>query len=159
RILTPARPGHPLAHPVTMEEIPPPPLSLLKDRPVDPSYVPGLPGLRQGVMVEDDYGRQRPKFDGIIIRQSRVEGDAVVIPAGGLVYLEDTWGGEVALRGEPIPYLTHEPVYIDYDMSIVVKEDVTIPAGESVVVGGTVYHYYATVGHEQMSNHTLHVRT
>jgi len=38
------------------------------------------------------------------------------------------------------------PTYIDYDMSIVVKENVTIPADQSVVVGGHVYHYDATIG-------------
>ncbi|HEY7493613.1 MAG TPA: hypothetical protein VIH59_21195, partial [Candidatus Tectomicrobia bacterium] len=158
-ILTPARPGFPLANPVTLEEVPPPPLSLLRERPVNPIYVPGLPGLPQGKLVTDDYGNKKPKYDGVLIRQSRVEGGKVVIPAGGLVYLEDTWRGEVALVGEPLAYLGKEPIYIDYDMSIVVKKEVTIPAGESVVIGGQVYHYYATVGHGKMANHTLHVRT
>ena len=157
--LTPAKSGWPLAHPLAESDIAPPPLSLMSDRPVNPAYVPGLPGLPQGRIVTDDYGVQRPKFDGVLIRKSRVEHGQVVIPAGGLVYLEDTWGGEVALRGEPIPVLGRLSTYIDYDMTIVVKENVSIPAGQSVVVGGQVYHYYATVGHERMSNHALHVRT
>jgi hypothetical protein len=158
-ILTPARPGIPLANPITTEELPPPPFSLLKDRPVNPIYVPGLPGLPQGKLMTDDYGNKKPKYDGIIIRQSRVENGQVIIPPGGLVYLEDTWRGEVALVGEQLAYLGKEPIYIDYDMSIVVKKDVTIPSGESVVIGGQVYHYYATVGHGRTANHTLHVRT
>ena len=158
-VLTPARPGIPLANPVTAEEIPPPPLSLLKDRPVNPIYVPGLPGLPQGKLVTDDFGNKKPKHDGVIIRQSRVDGGQVLIPPGGLVYLEDTWRGEVALVGERLAYLGKEPIYIDYDMSIVIKKDVTIPSGESVAIGGQVYHYYATVGHGRMANHTLHVRT
>jgi hypothetical protein len=149
----------PLANPITSEDLPPPPLSLMKDRPVNPIYVPGLPGLPQGKLVTDDYGNKKPKYDGVIIRQSRVEGGQVIIPPGGLVYLEDTWRGEVALVGEPIAYLGKEPIYIDYDMSIVVKKDVTIPRGESVAIGGQVYHYYATVGHGRTANHTLHVRT
>ena len=159
KILTPARPGLPLANPVTTIEIPPPPLSLLKDRPVNPAYVPGLPGLPQGKIALDDLGNKKPKHDGVLIRQSRVQDGQVLIPAGGLVYLEDTWRGEVALVGERIAYLGQEPAYIDYDMSIVVQRDVTIPSGDSVAVGGQVYHYYATVGHEQTANHTLHVRT
>ena len=158
-ILTPARPGMPLANPITTAELPPPPFSLLKDRPVNPIYVPGLPGLPQGKLMTDDYGNKKPKYDGIIIRQSRVENGQVIIPPGGLVYLEDTWRGEVALVGEQLAYLGKEPIYIDYDMSIVVKKDVTIPSGESVVIGGQVYHYYATVGHGRTANHTLHVRT
>jgi hypothetical protein len=88
-----------------------------------------------------------------------VENGDVVIPPGGLVYHEDTWGGEVALRGEQIPVLGRLSTYVDYNMTTVVKENVTIPAGQSVVVGGQVYHYYATVGHNKTANHTLHVKT
>jgi hypothetical protein len=159
KVLTPARDGMPLANPITTEQIPPPPLSLMKDRPVNPAYVPGLPGLPQNKPVLNDYGIKKPKYDGILIRQSRVQDGHVVIPPGGLVYLEDTLRGEVALVGEHIAYLGKNPTYIDYDMSIVVQQDVTIPSGGSVVVGGQVYHYYATVGHGQTANHTLHVRT
>jgi hypothetical protein len=158
-VLTPAKPGVPLAHPIAAEALAPPPLSLMADRPVKPAYVPGLPGLAQNLMVSDDFGRKIPKFDGVFIRQSKVENGEVVIPAGGLYYLEDTWGGEVALRGEQVPILGRMATYIDYDMSIEVQENVTIPAGGSAVVGGQVYYYYATVGHEQMANHALHVRT
>lgn len=159
QILQPARPGMPLAHPIAEADIAPPPFSLVAERPVRPAYVPGLPGLPQGRQVTDDFGRTPPKFDGILIRQSRAENGEVVIPAGGLAYLEDTWGGQVALRGEPIPVLGRLPTYVDYDMTIVVQEDVTIPAGGSVAVGGTVYQYYASVGHNNTANHTLHVKT
>ncbi|MEP9348619.1 hypothetical protein [Xanthobacter sp. KR7-225] len=158
-LLTPAKPGWPLAHPIATTDIPPPPFSLLADRPVKPAYVPGLPGLPQGRLVSDDFGRKPPKYDGVFIRRSRVENGAVVIPPGGLVFMEDTWGGEVALRGEQVPVLSRLPTYVDYDMTIVVKKDVTIPAGGSVAVGGQVFNYYATVGHEKMANHTVHVRT
>lgn len=158
--LTPLAPGVPIAHPVAKEDLPPPPFSLIADRPVNPAYVPGLPGLKQAVAVKDDFGLNRPpKFDSVLIRKSRVENGEVVIPPGGLAYLEDTWGGEVALRGEPLPVLGRMPTYIDYDMSILIKENVTIPAGGSVDVGGQVYHYFATVGHERTANHALHVRT
>lgn len=159
QVLQQAKPGMPLAHPLAKDDIAPPPFSLIADRPVKPAYVPGLPGLRSGQPVADDFGRKPPKFDSVFIRKSRVENGEVVIPPGGLVYLEDTWGGEVALRGEPLPVLGKVPTYVDYDMSIVVKENVTIPAGQSVVVGGQVYQYYATVGHNQTANHTLHVKT
>ena len=159
QVLQQAKPGMPLAHPLAKDDIAPPPFSLVADRPVKPAYVPGLPGLRAGQPVVDDFGRKPPKFDSVFIRKSRVENGEVVIPPGGLVYMEDTWGGEVALRGEPLPVLDKVPTYVDYDMSIVVKENVTIPAGQSVVVGGQVYHYYATVGHNQTANHTLHVKT
>lgn len=158
-LLTPARPGWPLGHPVAQSELPDPPLSLVADQPKNPAYVTGLPGLPQGRIVSDDYRGKKEKFDGVFIRKSRVEKGQVIIPPGGLVFLEDTWGGEVALRGEQIPVLGHLPTYIDYDMSIVVKENVTIPAGQSVVVGGHVYHYDTTVGHQRMMNHTLHVKT
>ena len=135
KILTPARPDWPLAHPIATQDIPPPPFSLIADRPKDPAYVAGLPGLPQGRIVTDDYGVNRPKFDGVFIKKSRVENGQIVIPAGGLVYLEDTFGGEVAMRGEPLPVLGRMPTYVDYDMSIVVEENVTIPAGQSVAVG------------------------
>lgn len=159
KVLQPAKPGLPLAHPIATTDIPAPPFSLIADRPVKPAYVPGLPGLPQGVPVTDDFGRKPPKFDAVFIRKSRVENGEVIIPPGGLAYHEDTWGGQVALRGEPIPVLGKLSTYVDYDMSIVVKENVTIPAGQSVVVGGQVYQYYATVLHEKTANHTLHVKT
>ncbi|WP_208621840.1 hypothetical protein [Bordetella genomosp. 12] len=158
-VLTPARPDVPLAHPIAAEPIAPPPFSLIAERPVKPAYVTGLPGLPQYRMVSDDFGRKIAKYDGVFIRQSRVEQGEVVIPPGGLYYLEDTWGGEVALRGEQVPMLGRMATFVDYDMSIEVQENVTIPAGGSVVVGGQVYQYYATVGHETMANHALHVRT
>jgi hypothetical protein len=159
KVLRPAKPGMPLAHPIAEKDIAPPPFSLIADRPVRPAYVPGLPGLIEGKPVTDDFGRKPPKFDAVFIRQSRVENGEVVIPPGGLAYHEDTWGGEVALRGEQIPVLGRLPTYVDYDMTVVVKENITIPAGQSVVVGGTVYQYYATVGHNKTANHTLHVKT
>lgn len=158
-VLTPARPGLPLAHPIASGPIAPPPFSLIAERPVKPAYVPGLPGLPQYRMVTDDFGRKIAKYDGVFIRQSRVENGEVVIPPGGLYYLEDTWGGEVALRGEQVPMLGRMATFIDYDMSIEVQENVTIPAGGSVAVGGQVYQYYATVSHETLANHALHVRT
>src|SRR3569623_499183 len=159
-VLQPAKPGLPLAHPIATTDIAPPPFSEITARPVKPANVPGLPGLPQGRAVKDDFGVPRPpKYDGVEIRKSRVENGEVVIPPGGLFYLEDTWGGEVALRGAPMPVLGRMPTYVDYDMSIVVKENVTIPAGKSLVVGGTVYQYYATVGHEKLANHALHVKT
>ncbi|MFG1465058.1 hypothetical protein V5F77_19415 [Xanthobacter sp. DSM 24535] len=158
-VLTPAKPGWPLAHPIASGEIAPPPFSLPSERGVNPAYVPGLPGLPQGRAVTDDFGRKPLKYDAVFIRKSRVENGEVVIPPGGLAFMEDTWGGEVALRGEQVPVLGRLPTYVDYDMTIEVKENVTIPAGGSVVVGGQVYNYYATVGHEKMANHSLHVRT
>ena len=159
QILQPAKTGMPLAHPLATQEIAPPPFSLLADRPVKPAYVPSLPALRHGETVVDDFGRKPPKFDSVLIRKSRVEKGEVIIPPGGLAYLEDTWGGEVALRGEQLPVLDKLATYVDYDMSTVVQENVTIPAGQSVAVGGQVYHYYASVGHGQTANHALHVRT
>jgi len=39
KVLIPARPDMPLANPITTTEIPPPPLSLLKDRPVNPACI------------------------------------------------------------------------------------------------------------------------
>lgn len=159
-ILTPAKPGMPLAHPIAKDDIAPPPFSEVADRPVRPAYVPGLPGLPQARAMRDEFNVPRPpKFDSVFIRKSRVENGEVVIPPGGLFYLEDTMGGEVALRGEVLPVLGRDSTFIDYDMSIVVKENVTIPAGRSVVVGGQVYQYYATVGHGQTANHALHVKT
>lgn len=157
--LRPAYPGLPIAHPVATKDIAPPPFSTPQERGVAPAYVAGLPGLPQGRVLGDDFGRKTLKYDGVFIRQSRVENGEVVIPPGGLAYLEDTWGGEVALRGEALPVLGRIPTYIDYDMSIVIKENVTIPAGQSVTVGGTVYNNYASVGHETLVNHTLHTRT
>jgi hypothetical protein len=157
--LLPVKPGYALAHPLASTDIAPPPLSLIADRPVRPAYVPGLPGLPQARQVADDFGRKPPKYDAVLIRKSRVENGEVVIPAGGLVYHEDTWGGEVALRGEQIPVLGKLSTYVDYDMSIVVKDNVTISAGQSVAVGGQVYQYYATVTHEKTANHALHVKT
>ncbi|WP_138472845.1 hypothetical protein [Poseidonocella sp. HB161398] len=158
-LLVPAHPGLPIAHPVTVAAIAPPPFSTPDLRGVNPAYVPGLPGLPQGYAVSDDFGRKPLKYDGVLIRQSRIENGEVVIPPGGLAYLEDTWGGEVALRGEELPLLGRRPVYVDYDMSVVVQHDVTLPAGGSAVVGGTVYTYAASVGHETMANHTIHTRT
>ena len=159
QVLQSAKPGMPLAHPLATQDIAPPPFSLVAERPVKPAYVPGLPGLRSGEPVADDFGRKPPKYDSVLIRKSRVENGEVVIPPGGLAYLEDTWGGEVALRGEQLPVLGKLSTYVDYDMTTVVRENVTIPAGQSVVVGGQVYHYYATVQHGQTANHALHVKT
>ncbi|WP_206105473.1 hypothetical protein [Paenibacillus thalictri] len=157
--IIPAQPGWPLAHPVSTKEVAPPPLSLVKDQPVNPAYVPGLPGFKERVAAKDDNGRTNMNSDSILIRQSKVENGQVVIPPGGLVYLQDPTGGQVALQGEPIHYLGKQPTYIDYNMVIDVKKNVTIPAGGSVVIGGQVYYYGATVSHETLNNHTMDVKT
>lgn len=158
-LIIPAHPGLPLAHPVSAEDVTPPPLSLVKDEPVNPAYVPGLPGFKEGVVAKDDNGRVNKNSDSILIRQSKVQNGQVVIPPGGLVYLEDPTGGQVSLQDEPINYLGKQPTYIDYNMVVDVKKNVTIPAGGSVVVGGQVYYYGATVSHETMTNHTMDVKT
>ena len=49
----------PLAHPVSTQDVAPPPFSLVKDQPVNPAYVPGLPGLPQGKIYKDDYGKDK----------------------------------------------------------------------------------------------------
>lgn len=158
-LLIPPRDGWPLANPMAAAEIAPPPFSLPTERGVNPAYVAGLPGLHQGLETFDDFDRRSLRHDRVLIRQSRAENGEVVIPPGGLAYLEDSWGGEVALRGEKVPILGRTATYIDYDMTVALHRDVTIPAGKAVAVGGTVYHYYAGIGHEQMVNHTLRVRT
>lgn len=64
-LIIPAHPGLPLAHPVSAEDVTPPPLSLVKDEPVNPAYVPGLPGFKEGVVAKDDNGRVNKNSDSI----------------------------------------------------------------------------------------------
>ena len=52
----------PLAHPIATRDLAPPPLSLQADKPKDPAYVAGLPGLPQGRMITDDYGNKKAKY-------------------------------------------------------------------------------------------------
>ena len=156
--MTPAYPGLPLAYPVNTVDVAPPPLSLVKDYPVNPAYVPGLPGLPQGKAEPNATGAMAKKSDGLFIRQSKVENGQVVIPPGGLYYLEDG-GGMVALQGQTAYFLGHEPIYIEFDMIIDLKKNVTIPAGSSVVVGSQVYLNLVGIGHGATRSQTLSVRT
>ncbi len=81
------------------------------------------------------------------------------IPAGGLFYMEDTWAARWRCAASRCPsWAAWRPTSTTTCRSRC-GENVTILAGGSAVVGGQVYYYYATVGHETMANHALHVRT
>lgn len=128
--------------------------------PDNPEYVADLPGFINDKVMVNDYGKKVPKYDGVVIRGSKVTNDMVVIPPGGLYYMADTWRGMLPLLGE-YEYLAGEKYYyVDFDQKVAVKKDVSLKPGERVAVGNQVYQYRSAPGHEStMANPNLTMTT
>ncbi|CAB1129966.1 exported protein of unknown function [Candidatus Hydrogenisulfobacillus filiaventi] len=134
--------------------------------PVSPVYFPGLAGWVEGrtttsapVWWFSKTGNTIPKYDGLVIRQSRVEGNTVVIPAGGLLYYASPARGELPLSASPEYILGKRYYFVNYDPHIYVKRNFTLPVGGSVVIGNQVYTL--AVAHKTRVNPVpvLHWRT
>ncbi|KXS38713.1 MAG: hypothetical protein AWU54_2198 [Candidatus Frackibacter sp. T328-2] len=128
--------------------------------PDNPEYVADLPGFINGKVMVNDYGKKVPKYDGVVIRGSKVMNDMVIIPPGGLYYMADTWRGMLPLLGEYEYLAGNKYYYLDFDQVVAVKEDVTIKPHERVAVGDQVYTYMSAPGHEStMANPNLTMNT
>ncbi len=144
--ILPPTEGWPLPFPVVYEEAPKPPNALML--PDSPSYVPALPGLVSGAVMVSDYGKKVPKFDGIIVKGSKKIKGRVVIPPGGLMYLDDTWRGLLPMLGETLSYLGREYYFLDFVQTIRVKKDVELPIGEKIAVGDHFFLYNSAPAHQ-----------
>ncbi|SJZ80320.1 hypothetical protein [Selenihalanaerobacter shriftii] len=128
--------------------------------PDNPEYVADLPGFINNKVMVNDYGKKVPKYDGVVIRGSKVMNNMIIIPPGGLYYMADTWRGMLPLLGEYEYIAGNKYYYLDFDQVVAVKDDVTIKPGERVAVGDQIYTFTSAVGHEStMANVNMTVNT
>lgn len=143
--ILPPRADWPIAFPVVYEDAPQPPnAALLPDK---PSYIPTLPGFISNKVMVNDYGKKVPKYDGVIIKGSKATSDRLLVPPGGLAYIDDTWRGLLPMLGDKIDYLGREYYFVDFVQTIRVKKDVELEIGKKVIVGDHFFYYYSAPGH------------
>ncbi|MCB2226705.1 MAG: hypothetical protein KQH53_08500 [Desulfarculaceae bacterium] len=157
--VVPYNQGHPIAFPVVTTWVEPP---LVMAKPVNPVYVPTLPGLLAGKPAVNFMGGKIPKHDGLTIKQSKVAGGKVTIPVGGFVFKWDTTRGILPVVGSTEYVFGPENLwyYVDYPGAVIVKAtNVTLKRGEKKVVGDNVFHYLSATGHGCFRNPVVDLRT
>ncbi len=150
----PPRPGLPLPCPVRRDNPSPPPFALLPLR--EPFYVPGLPGFVSGEKAVDDEGVVTPKFDGLVLRGTRVVQGRVEIPPGGFCYMADTMRSTYPGVGCYDFLLGRRLFFVDYDLELVLLEGTTVLPDSPLVVGDVVYVLGASPRHEGFRNVVVH---
>ncbi len=150
----PPRPGLPLPCPIRRDNPTPPPFTLLPLQ--EPLYVPTLPGFVAGEKTVDDEGFAIPKFDGVVLRGTKVVQGSVEIPAGGLCYMADTMRSTYPGVGSYEFLLGRRLFFVDYDLELVLLEGATLLPGAPVVVGDVVYVLGASPRHEGFRNVVVH---
>lgn len=149
---------HPIPHPVvTTWNIPP----LVTAKPSSPVYIPSLDGLVSGKNAVNFAGGKVLKNDGLVIKKSSVRDGKVVIPAGGFVFMFDTWVGDIPLVGGMEFVFGEENAYyyVDYPGASIAKAtNVTLKLGESVVVGDQIFTYGAAAPHGKFTNPAVELR-
>lgn len=150
--------SHPIPHPiVTTWNIPP----LVTAKPSSPVYIPTIDGLVSGKNAVNFAGGKVLKNDGLVIKKSSVKDGKVVIPAGGFVYMFDTWVGDIPMVGGMEFVLGEDNAYyyVDYPGASIAKAtNVTLKLGESVVVGDQIFTYGAAAPHGKFTNPTVELR-
>ena len=157
--VTPYNEGHPIAFPVVTEWVEPP---LVLAQPVDPVYIPTLPGLLAGKPAVNFMGGKIPKHDGLTIKKSSVKDGKVTIPTGGFVFLWDTTRGILPVVGSTEFVFGEDNVwyYVDYPGAVIAKAtNVTLKRGDKVVVGDNIFHYISATGHGCFRNPVIDLRT
>lgn len=94
---------------------------------IDPSEMPEFLGQKS---IPNRHGTIRIVQEGFMIRQSRIQDGEIIIPSGGLIYMEN--GGEYfgPLNGEPCIIAGEKTFFIDQEEVLAVKK-----------------HFFANFGH------------
>jgi hypothetical protein len=157
--VVPYNQGHPIAFPVVTKWVEPP---LVLAKPVNPVYVPTLPGLLAGKPALNFMGGKIPKHDGLTIKQSQIAGGKVTIPVGGFVFKWDTARGILPVVGSTEFVFGQDNVwyYVDYPGAVIAKaNNVTLKVGEKKVVGDNIFHFISATGHGCFRNPVIDLRT
>lgn len=157
--VVPYNDGHPVAFPVVTTWTEPP---LVLAKPVDPVYIPTLPGLVAGKPAINFMGGKIPKHDGLTIKQSKVADGKVTIPVGGFVFKWDSTRGILPVVGSTEFVFGEDNLwyYVDYPGAVIAKAtDVTLKRGEKKVVGDNVFQFISATGHGCFRNPVVDLRT
>jgi hypothetical protein len=97
---------------------------------VDPSEMPKFLGLKN---IPNRHGTMRAVQEGFMIRQSRIQDGKIIIPPGGLIYMEN--GGEYfgPLNGEPCVIAGEINFFVDQEEALAVKKNFFAHFGRSAV--------------------------
>jgi len=157
--IVPYNPGHPIPFKVVETWVKPP---LVLEKPVDPVYIPTLPGLVAGKPAINFMGGKIPKHDGLTIKQSKIENGKITIPVGGFEFKWDTTRGILPVVGSTEFVFGEDNLwyYVDYPGAVIAKAtDVTLKRGEKITVGDNVFHFISATGHGCFRNPVVDLRT
>jgi hypothetical protein len=136
-----ATPGRPLPFPVKDEAQPLAP-PLVGDKAVsDGALVVAMPSMAKGLAHDTVLGAKLRQYQALVVRKSEVERGKVTLPAGSVAYYVEVTPGLRPLAGDVLYLGGSAKSLVDVEQTIVVRKDVTIAAGESVVLGSTVIRY------------------
>jgi hypothetical protein len=150
---------HPIPYPIVSTYNEPP---LVLEMPKDPVYIPTVPGLIDKEIAVNFFGKKIPKYDGLVIKGTKIEGGKVIIPPGGFVFLLDTWRGILPMVGEMEFILGKDNIYyyVDYPKHVIVKKtDIELERGKSVLVGDNIFKFITATGHGRFRNPTVQLYT
>lgn len=130
--------GHPLFYPVDSGKAPDfAGSSLIPSHPV--FDFSGIPGWIHGKAITNAMKVTIPKFEMLVIRGSRVRGNSVVIPAGGLYFDASPARGELPMTGASDYFFGKREYFVDYDARIHVTRNAVVAPGHMTAAGNHLY--------------------
>ncbi|MHB1285204.1 MAG: hypothetical protein ACYCYP_01370 [Leptospirales bacterium] len=128
--------------------------------PVDPAFdFSGVPGWMQGKPYTNQMGVTIPKYEILVIKGSKIIGNDVVIPPGGVYFDASPARGELPMTGSADYFLGKKYYFVDYRPVILVRKDVSVDSTHWTGVGNHLYRLLAPPVPKVVPNPVLAWRT
>lgn len=102
-----------------------------------------VPSLSSASPQQNAVGGKSECTQSVVLRGSRIEPGKVVIPAGGLGLVTETWPPALPLRQDSILIAGVPNTLVDIEQSIVTRKNVTLDLVEGIVLGSAVFRLRA----------------
>jgi hypothetical protein len=133
-----------------------PPFTAPSEWPDDLVYL-SVPGFLSWEPHQNTLGMTTQNFESISVRSSAVSSGKVTIAPGALTYLTEVWPASSPLIDDAVYWKGEPHAVVDFDQAIVVRRDVTLQSGASVVIGSNVFTYVLSLGMTGTSNAAISV--
>lgn len=119
----------------------------------------GVPGWIQGKKYTNDMGVTIPKYEILVVKGSRVNGDSVTIPAGGVYFDASPARGEIPMTGSADYFLGKKYYFVDYRAHIIVRKNAPVDTKHWTAVGNHLYRLLSPPVPKVIPNPVLAWRT
>jgi hypothetical protein len=135
----PPTPDRPLPFPVEEEAAPRgAPSIVLEALPDDFVYLTTA-ALTTGITYDNALAQKQECFESVILRGTSIAVGKVVIPAGGLAYVAETWPGALPFRQDALCIGGTLNTLIDFEQTIVTRKNVNLSLSEATVLGSEIF--------------------